>query len=134
MESRTSRGSGLRRLVLGGAVAGLSTLSSCIPLAVGLAGYGLQSNADTQRKIVADRENARMIADATREAGNNRQSNQGEYFTFFNSDVGQQVTVLIKPGEDNIPLGEIYNRRMREINPGYIPPPKKPVVTITTIK
>jgi len=74
MSSARSRGMGLRGLVLGGAVAGLSTLQSCGLLAVGVAAYGLQSNADTQRKIAADRENTMIQADAIRDAGSNRQS------------------------------------------------------------
>ena len=73
MSSRNEM-SGLKRLVLGGAVAGLSTLSGCVPLvAAGI----LQSHYDTQRKIEADRENAMLIANA--------QGNNGSYTLFIGS-------------------------------------------------
>ena len=122
MSSRTSRRMGLRGLVLGGAVSGLSTLSSCVAaLGASLLAYNKANND----KIQADRENAKMIAGAN--------SDPSHYMTFYHNATQQEVTVYIRPGEENIPLGEIYNRRMREINPNYIPCPEKPIVTIPEV-
>ena len=65
MSSRTSRRMGLRGLVLGVAVSGISTLSSCIPLAIG-AGYAYAHQVDKTNE--ANKEAVQIEANSRLEA------------------------------------------------------------------
>lgn len=68
----------IKKAGLVGMLAGASTLSGCALAAMGIAGYGLQQNADNQRRIEADRENA-MRQERVAERAQNMSMLGGDY-------------------------------------------------------
>jgi len=83
MSSARSRGSGLRRLVLGGAVAVSSfSLSGCWAAVAGAGAYVLHNDTQNQRKIEADRRNTEIIAEAMRRAESSGGNNYEERTDF----------------------------------------------------
>ena len=84
MSSRNEM-SGLKRLVLGGAVAGLSTLSGCVPLAIASAAH-----------YVAEHDAAVIQANATRDAAGVQSGNNNRYSNASYNDNSSQVIEFFK--------------------------------------
>jgi|SRR3989344_4155985 len=120
MESRTSRGSGLRRLVLGGAVAVSSfSLSSCVPLAVGAGAYYVATHDAAVVQANATRDAARIQTNAN--GGQNVQADN-----YVNSSHGiENFIVRIEVGYDTnknnrLDIEEVVDSREQLSPPFFI--------------